>query len=286
MSYIESIDQHWADTYRAAQEGGANEQQLQCIADLSDYEFGRRSDNRLRRECFWDTKVDRDGDVVLTIEDPVQLIEREGVRLGRRLTIVIDHTAIITMTDSATGKVVVFDPHADQKPFTDLDLGVPPKPLIWVLDEEMIAPYTEPSLLFMRINDRWVCDVEGSRLQPFLFGKFSAKRFKTEELLEYVQASMYYDGPVNGYCRVNGELCWFREAYEDDVSGDRIYAVNRLSFAERLKAVYNMHISRLEIPFNRKIRRWPAKTSSYVKFFRFDETKFGNERPADAFCMF
>jgi hypothetical protein len=213
VNYQDQIDTQWLNSIRLAFLGGANEIQLRCLQNLSETEFGYRSNMRLRKDCFWGTKLDRDGDVVLTFIEPYTLTDT-GSLPGRRVNVYVDHLGIVTTKDLDTEVTDIFDPHSE----TD--------GLLWIFPDHLLKPFTEPSIKI----DGPRCEHTETRqvFEPFLRA-------------EMIKCTVAGDGPVRGFARVMNQLVHFHQVHDDYVSGERLYALSSLSMFEKLK----VHLHRL-----------------------------------------
>lgn len=60
-------------------------------------------------------------------------------------------------------------------------------------------------------------------------------RDEYENTVSYAWITDKYDGPLSGYCYLNGKLCYFTMIEETDFEQRRLYAIYRLSLHERIK---------------------------------------------------
>lgn len=219
MAYLDDIKQHWAISVQLACLQNANDLQLQCMRDLAESEFGYASNMCLRRECFWSTRVDKDGDVVLSFLEP-----------GARVNVYIDHLAIITTKDLNSGETVVYDPSAELAKW-------PGSKMIWVLDNRLLKPFTKPSLRVDPVQR--TCEITERRLvlSPFYF----TERYTSEP--EVTQIAIC---DSERYARLNGELHWFEVMHTDEVSRERVLVLCELSRIQKTKAHFNRLVGWLE----------------------------------------
>ena len=209
MAYLQEIAKHWQHSIQLARFANANDLQLQCMRDLAKSEFGYASDMRLRRECFWHTRVDKDGDVVLTFLEPIEL-----GRNSAHVNVYIDHLAMISTKDMITGEVIMFDAHAERLKWGS-EGG---EPLIWILDNRLMLRFTERSLA-MRDD---ICTVAETR-------QVLAPTFSIEE--DMVRSTMLRTG--DGLFKLGDVLHYGRIIHVDDVSRQRIFALYEIPFFER-----------------------------------------------------
>lgn len=229
MGYTQLIDAHWRASVRRAKADGANEKQLRCLQSLARFEFGARSGLRLREDCLWDTKVDRDGDVVLTFINPTGFfaaVVGANAPGGHRVRVAIDHEAVITISDIDTGRVEVCNPY---------DAG-PTEPL-WTLSAQLLRPFTEPNIIVQALYGAlavYVKDVD-CVFSPVLLGPVEAERLQITPLARVVHVTASDNGPISGFLRTRYSLCWFQRSYEDEITGQRIYTVAHLTRLQALQ---------------------------------------------------
>lgn len=207
MAYLQDIEQHWQASIQLARLGNANDLQLQCMRDLSKAEFGYASSMRLRRECFWHTRVDKDGDIVLVFLEPIELGQRCA-----HVEVWIDHLAIITTKDMISGEAIMFDTYEEQKKWAG-------EPLIWVLDNRLLLPFTERSV---RLGDD-VCIIAETR-------QVLAPAFDVTDELIRTSVLRHEDGLF----KLGGTLHYGRIIHVDDISRERVFALYEIPLIERL----------------------------------------------------
>lgn len=84
--------------------------------------------------------------------------------------------------------------------------------------------------------------------------------------VERVWQTNYYDGPLAGFVRRDGQLLAYAVAYEDDVSMERIFTLRYVYGFEALK----VHASRLSWWLEHRVNKsllW--KKTGWIKFPRF-----------------
>jgi hypothetical protein len=266
MSYAQRVRDHWSETIGIAFEGGANAIQLEALEDLSD-EFGYRSDNRLK--ALWKTAVDKDGDVILAFGN---MVVGDG---ALAVNVYIDHEGMVTTHDILTDVKHVINPHDEA--FVD-KAGV--KHLIWIIDTQLLEPFFVESIrleVMPRVDGRYLAFVEEMADSGIYYDNVALLPD-----VKMVQSTAYYDGPIAGYCRVNGKLAVFNQDYEDDVSGERIYGLRFLTGFEAFKMHANHQILRAQTAFNKWM--WPGQGKKWVKFrcFKIDKSS----HPGHGYCMF
>jgi hypothetical protein len=70
----------------------------------------------------------------------------------------------------------------------------------------------------------------------------SRARDEYENTVSYAWITDKYDGPLSGYCYLNGKLCYFTMIEETDFEQKRLYAIYRLSLCEKIKASYSHYL--------------------------------------------
>lgn len=260
MTYLDRLAQHWANSIKIAELGGANATQLAALADLSESEFGYRSDMRLKEGCFWSTKVDKDGDVVLSFIEPYTQTDA-GSLPGRRVNVYVDHFAMVTVKDLDTGEQTVYDPYAEA-------LGWGGTMMVWVLEDKLLKPLTEPSISVSANHDWQQLEAEVAETKEI----FAPIWLKTE--LKILQNVSYWDGPIQGYMRlVGGGLFHFSQVYEDDVSGERVYALRQLTPWQAAKVHFNRVSWAVERWYNTAKITERARSQSWIRL----KLRFGVE---------
>jgi hypothetical protein len=92
----DEINLCWQCTHHIANISGANERQLQGLVRLQDRKFDYLPESL--RDQQWFTKVDKDGDVVLSFIGECHQNDA-GCTHGRRVNVYVDHHAVITVRD-------------------------------------------------------------------------------------------------------------------------------------------------------------------------------------------
>ena len=271
--YLERLEQHWADSIEFAKRAGATALQLEAMDCLAEMEFGYRSGLRLRYDCFWKTSVDKDGDVLLLFIGPWYQDEAGETQMGDRVCVYIDHYGVLTTKNLTTDEVVVYDPNGEEH--RQWLAKNPAATKVWVLDNRMFRSFTEPSIKLFgnRSTGYFILVTEtGECFSPFLLSKNFIDRNKLtdEPTVVRLRSISYYDGPLAGFARVNGELQYFDTVHEDDVSGERVYVLHELSRWEKVKSHVDDISWKLELKINRLLG-WP-KRGRWIKLPRF-----GNE---------
>lgn len=64
-------------------------------------------------------------------------------------------------------------------------------------------------------------------------------RDEYENTVCYAWITDKYDGPLSGYCYLNGQLCYFTMVEETDFEQRRLYAIYKLGCIEKLKASFS-----------------------------------------------
>jgi hypothetical protein len=231
-SYIQQVDQHWTKCVQIAKSSGANKIQLDCLVDLAETEFKYDSGMRLSEHCFWSTKVDRDGDVVLSFIQPHELIDGLSVH-GARVNVCIDFAGIISTKNLDTERTIIYDPYIKLN-------SVPDHPPVWALEHQMLTPFTVPSATFGfdPLGNRYcIIQETGKVLWPFLYGENAAEiQGAPEPDVKVLDITEYYGGaPIQGYLLRGHKLYWFTEYYTDDVSGDTFFALHEIRSFKKLK---------------------------------------------------
>lgn len=266
MSYLKELAAHWNRSIDLARLGGANSIQLDAMRSLAESEFGYASNMRLRMDCFWSTKVDKDGDVVLIFSEPWFLGDDGVTKYGERVNVYIDHLGVLTVKNLMTDEVSIYDPNEERSSW---EAG---SPFVWAFDDRFFKPFTEPSItveqgqeyeseLYLQIAETGEC------LGPYIGS------YKSSDKFELVQAIDYYNGPLEGLARIGGRLHFFTLVYEDEISRDRIFSLRQLTVWQSAKGRLNHLLWNLEVLFNRTLKR-QTSPSSWIRLPRFNTSDF------------
>lgn len=244
--YLNEIQQHWKNTIAIAIKHEITALQIQALKSLAEIEFGAASNMRLRKENFWTTTV-QDGNVVLTFLSV-------GAELAKLATITIDDRGILTQV--CNGVVEVLDPHEEAKEWED-QFETDSVPRVWIISENMFRSFCEPSILVQEMHDdscRITVAETAKVFQPvFSMASVSSDAAKSTRILTN---TVYYDGPISGYAQHYGELCFFSQIYQDDVSFERVYGLYRLSLLQKARVHLQTAMWKLEVLVNANRKNW------------------------------
>lgn len=258
MIYLDRLAQHWANTIQIAKDSKATELQIQALESLAESEFGYRSVMRLKPGCFWSTKVDQDGDVVLYFVAPWVLGDDGSTRQGERVNVYIDHLGVLTMKNMDTEATFMYDPYEEQRRWNSSPTWEGKAPLIWVLDNRMLKPFVEPGVV-----------LHGGGLLLVDTGEFIWPYISRTQVTPGWSVS-YWDGPISGYARVDGRLHYYTQVFEEEVDGTRVYALHHISGWQAFKAIANSALWHAELKFNRLLG-WPGRRKfKWKKFTKFN----------------
>lgn len=239
MSYLDQVKTIWTFTRQVAEQYGGTAMQLAAIDDLSESEFGWGSDCRLKE--MWSPYMDEQGDLVLMFEK-LTITGYEPI-----VSITIDHMGLMTTKRHDSGEIEVWDPMAGG--WTDADKVLHP---MWVIAEKFLEPLKVPSIFYtIKTVDDYPITVAtiaetGQELRDVLMW----------DDVEHLWRTNYWDGPLEGFVRHNGELLFYDTFYEDDVSRKRLYTLHELGRLDALKVHFSRAIWKLEIRLNKFIKIW------------------------------
>lgn len=234
MKYLDKVKKAWADTRTIADASGCSSMQLAAIDDMSDSEFGARSNRRLH--TFWRTEVDRDGDLVLIFE------RLENDKYLVIVTIAIDRDGIMTVKDHEKDKVYIHDPV--ESGWNDKDGLLHP---MWMVNSDVSAKLSMPCIRYRKVvfhrDPVGVIEIAET-------GEQLSEVFLWTEV-KHLDTTTYWDGPLSGFVRLKKELLYFTLWYEDEVSCDRVYSLHFLTRLDKIKA----HLSNAVWSFERFVNR-------------------------------
>lgn len=256
MDYLDSLSEHWESSIARAKKEGANEIQIQALESLAEYEFGYGTDMRLCRESFWETRVDKDGDLLLYFAAPWKIDQSGKTVRGDSVRVVIDNYGILTQKNLVTGATFIHDPHAEFTAWASKSLNAK---MVWTLDDRMLRGMIEPGLVPITCveGDSLLIVDTRERVFPFFPTETFADRhdIQPKVKLTHMHVTSRWDGPLTGFIRVDGEQHYFSLALTEDVSGTRVYALHRLLFSELLKT----NLNNLFSVFERKVFKQKIK---------------------------
>jgi hypothetical protein len=247
MGYLESLSEHWESSIARAKQEGANEIQIQALESLAEYEFGYGTDMRLCRESFWETRVDKDGDLLLYFAAPWKIDKSGKAVHGESVRVAIDHYGILTQKNLVTGASFIHDPHAEYAEWSGKSKH---SKMVWTLDDRMMRDMIEPGLVPITCieGDSLLIVDTRERVFPFFPTDTFAHRHDIEPKVKLTDmyVTSRWDGPLTGFIRVDGQRHYFSLALTEDVSGTRVYALHELFFSELLKTNLNNLLSVVE----------------------------------------